>query len=111
VASVNSSGSATGNAIGSAYTLATITTTGTFQLVVDISAMASGDTTVLSATTKVLSGGNANSVLYQSFSGAPSGNGDQVWYSAPFFSDQQIVFSLNQTAGTARSYPWKIIAY
>ena len=111
MASVNSSGTASGNSIGSAYTLATITAVATYVLVVDVAAMQAGDTTVVSAATKVLSGGAADSVVYQTFTGAPTGNGDQVWYSAPFFSDQQIVFSLNQTVGSARSYPWKVIQY
>lgn len=111
---VNSSGTANfSGAVNTPQTLATITSpTAVYQLIVDVSNMVSGDTLLAYANTIVLNGGTARSVLYQTFTGAPTGNGDQVWYSAPFFSDQSIAFILNQSTGsTGVAFPWKIIQY
>ena len=78
---------------------------------IDIAAMQGGDAFAINITTKILSGGSADSVIYQTYSGAPTGNGDQVVASAPIFSDQSIAFVVNQTAGTGRSFPWKIVQF
>jgi len=109
--SVYASGTASGNAINTPYTLATITTSGTYVMVADIANMLAGDTVVLSGSIIVLAAGASHSVLYASFTGAPTGNGDQIWFSNPFYCCNQLIFSLNQTVGVARTYPWAIISY
>lgn len=93
-------------------TLADLTSpAGVYQLYVDVNAMQAGDASALKIYTKVLSGGELGSIAYQALSGAPTGQGDQIWVSAPFFSDQEIKCTLEQTAGTPRAYPWKLVTF
>jgi hypothetical protein len=100
--------------VGTEQTLADLTTPfAVFQLLVNVAAMQAGDVTELRTYTKVLPSDtlSACSALYQQISGAPTGNGDQVWVSLPIVSDQEIKFTLKQIAGTARSYPWKVVSF
>lgn len=100
--------------IGTEHTLSDLTAPFVvFQVLVNRNAMLSGDVLELRIYTKVLSGDTiANcSAIYQQYSGAPSGNGDQVVISMPVVSDQEIKFTLKQTAGTGRAYPWKVVSF
>ncbi len=105
---VTSSGSQTA-VVGTEHVLYTSGFTGTFQLWVDISAMQAGDTLELRTKTKVLGGGAVGVVLYQIFSGAASVD-DALQYSIPVPCDQAASFTLKQTAGVGRVYPWKVLA-
>jgi hypothetical protein len=96
---------------GGPVTLATITVQGTFILAIDIANMTGGDTIQIGTNYIMLSGGATHSLLLQSFTGAPTGIGDQVWMSVPFPSDVSIAYTLNQTAGISRAFPWKIFQY
>jgi hypothetical protein len=100
--------------IGVEQTLADLTSPfAIYQLIVNVNAMQAGDVTDLRIYTKVLSGdmiGNC-SALFQQISGAPTGYGDQVYLSLPVVSDQEIKFTLQQIAGSPRSYPWKAVSF
>jgi hypothetical protein len=98
--------------IGVEQTLADLTSPfAVYQMIVDVSNMQAGDVTNLRVYTKVLSGGGLDSALYQQISGAPTGYGDQVYLSLPVVSDQEIKFTLQQIAGSPRSYPWKVVSF
>jgi|SRR5215469_11148889 len=100
--------------IGTEHILADLTAPfAVFQMLVNVNAMLTGDTTELRIYTKVLSGDTitSSSTLYQQLIGAPTGNGDQVMISLPVVSDQEIRFTLRQTTGTGRAYPWKVVSF
>lgn len=100
--------------IGTEHTLSDLTSPfAVFQVQVNRNAMQSGDILELRIYSKVLAGDNIanSSAIYQQYSGAPTGNGDQVAMSDPVVSDQEIKFTLKQTAGTGRAYPWKVVSF
>jgi hypothetical protein len=98
--------------IGVEQTLADLTSPfAVYQMIVDVSNMQAGDVTNLRVYTRVLGGGALDSALYQQISGAPTGYGDQVYLSLPVVSDQEIKFTLQQIAGSPRSYPWKVVSF
>jgi hypothetical protein len=87
--------------------LATDTTNKTYVLVVDTSAMATGDLLELRLYTKCLTGGAealAYSVSYAHV------QGDPIKYSPPVPADISIKATLCQPAGTARAFPWKLLS-
>lgn len=92
--------------ISTEHTLTTKTTTGIYVLRVDVAAMASGDTTVIRIKTKTLSGGTARIEQEVTLSGAQN---IAAWVSEPVPVDVEIACTLTQTAGTGRSYPWKLL--
>lgn len=105
---VKASGTQTAT-IGTEHTLSDLTSpTAVFQLEVDVKNMTGTDTTELRVYTKVLSTSALDSALYQQLVGAPSGLGDQVVFTIPVISDQEIKFTLKQTADTGRAYDWKV---
>lgn len=93
---------------GTEQTIDTITTAGSFAIEVDTNAMASGDKMVLRVKTKVRSVGTTRLVytseLYANVQVEP------VKVSPPVPSTNEIVFTLEQTAGTNRTYPWEIVS-
>ncbi len=82
-----------------------ITSSGTFVLGVDTSAMAKGDTLILRVKLKVRSVGTTGLVYEASYANV---QGDVVKLSIPVVSTNEVVFTLTQTAGTGRAYPWEI---
>lgn len=103
---VESSGTQTAT-IDTEHTLATITSNDTLQLIVDTANMAAGDVLILRVKTKVLSGGTTRLVQEAIYANAQS---IPIKYSDPIMSDQEAVFTLEQTDGTGRSYPWKVMS-
>lgn len=106
-ASVNTSG-AQSVSIGVETTLATISAAGTYQLVVDLSVLSNGATPDL---LEVRIYGKARSAdterleeMYV-FVGAQS---KPLWRSPPVWSPHHLRVSIEQTQGTARTYPWAI---
>lgn len=91
------------------HTLATQTNNKTFVLVVDCNAMVAGDVLELRIKTKVLTGGTLRSAYLMTFYGAQPTD-DLVKFSVPIPSDIEAVFTLKQTFGTSRSYPWKVLS-
>ena len=95
--------------ISTEHTLVSITTNKTLLLVVDLINMVASDTTELRIKTKVLSGGVLRTVYYQRFVNAQAAD-DIISVSIPLPSDIQADFTLKQTAGTGRNYPWKVLS-
>lgn len=93
--------------ISTEHTLATDTANHTYVLVVDTANMVLNDVLELRLYTKVLSGGAerlAYSTVYSQVQGLPA------VYSPPVPADISCKATLKQTAGTGRSYDWKLLA-
>lgn len=95
-------------------------TAGVWQLTVDLSNMAVGDTLELRAFVKTLTGDtNPKLAFYAQFAdvrgdGAAPGsaaNGEVVVDSPPITSPYAISFTLKQTAGTGRSFNWRAVTF
>lgn len=82
----------------------TITTAGIYCLVVDTSNMTTTDKTILRAKTKCRSGDTSRLAFYSTFLNN-SGNA----YSPPVPIDTEVLFTLEQTDGTGRAFPWNIL--
>lgn len=93
------------------HTLLSTTAQGVYVFKVDANALAAGDTLNLYVKTKILSGGTIRGEYTQSFYG-PLSTSDQNLVSVPIVTDPgiQTDFSLQQIAGTGRSFPWKVVA-
>ena len=87
---------------------------GTFVLVVDANAMAAGDVLELRVYQMVLTGGTARVAYFARFMDAQPAD-DLIKISVPVSNDlaeaNALRFSLKQTAGTGRSFPWKVLAH
>ena len=105
---VEASGTQTAT-IGTEHTLATVTTAKTLLLIVDKNAMVGSDKLELRSKTKILSGGTTRVEDIGRYFGAQSAD-DKIARSIPIPSDQEAVFTLKQTAGTGRAYPWKVMS-
>jgi hypothetical protein len=101
----NSNGSQTAT-ITTEHTLGTITSPGVYQLQVDCNAMALGDILELRAKVKVRSTGTTREFLMAVISNVPS---EPVFISPAIPITNEIVFTLKQTAGTGRAFPWEIV--
>jgi hypothetical protein len=105
-------------AVGSEHTLADVAVAGTFTLHVDAGAMAAGDTLELRIYQIVLAGGSRQLAYLASFAGAQDGSSNDlapVKISVPVSNELtdagSLRCTLKQTAGTGRSYPWKLVRY
>lgn len=88
-------------------TLASATAaSGTFLLKVDTANMADGDILELRAYTKARSTDTERQVAYISLANAQS---DPLAFLGPIATDADIKFTLKQTAGTNRAYPWAVL--
>ena len=88
------------------HTLATITDAGNYLLYVDLNAMAKGDEVEIRAKIKVLTGGTTRQVFIGHYVGAQT---NLVAASIPVSVAFEVIFTLNQTAGSSRSIPWEVI--
>lgn len=96
------------------HSLTTITVAGTYQLEVDLSAMVAGDSVEIRWKSKTLTGGTqrGGDVSYR--------DGAQPAGKLQFLSDYipnlntdaaSVEFTLKQTLGTSRSFPWQVFKY
>lgn len=92
-------------ATGAEDTLDTITDPGNYVLKVDANAMQTGDAITIRIYTRVLSGGTDRVEIEETFVGAQS---DPILTSIPVESPHQLQATIEQIAGTNRSYPWSI---
>lgn len=92
--------------VSTEHTLTTQTVVGVYALRIDVAAMASGDTLVIKIKTKTLSGGTSRIEQEVTLTGAQSKG---AWLSEPIPADVEVVCTITQSAGTARSYPWKLL--
>ena len=87
---------------------------GTFTLHVDTNAMAAGDVLELRIYQMVLTGGTQRVAYFQQYIGAQNAD-DLIKISVPISNEltdtNALRFSLKQTAGTGRAFPWKVLKY
>jgi hypothetical protein len=110
-----SHGTQTATAGGTEDTLLTESTSGIFVLFTNIENLADGESVELRAYTKVLTGDTAHLVYEQSYSHKPGdaaavggpGKGPVIVKSPPIESPFQLIWSLRQINGTARSFKWR----
>ena len=96
------------------HTLLDVAVAGTFTLHVDKNAMADGDTTELRIYQIVLTGGTRRVVYVAKFDDEQATD-DKIAISVPISNELtdagSLRFTLLQTAGTGRAYPWKVLKY
>lgn len=88
------------------HTLATITDAGTYLLRLDTSALAIGETLELEIAAQVRSG--AVSLLYTTAFGGTQGAPVKDSLAVPLVAGRSLEFTIRQTGGTGRSFPWEI---
>lgn len=104
-----------GNA-GTPYLTGTsdVASAGTFTLHVDLFNMAAGDVVELRIYQMVLTAGTRRVAYQQSFAGAQLTD-NMVQISVPISNEltdtASLRFTLKQTAGTARTFAWKVLSY
>lgn len=103
---INTEGSQTAT-VTTEHTLATVTTVGTFVLVVDTANLANGDTLELRIKTKLTSGDTSQLAYFATYVNAQT---DLNKYSIPVPSPIEFVATLKQTVGTGRVFIWAIYA-
>lgn len=87
---------------------------GTFTLHVDTNAMVAGDTLELRVYQMVLTGGTTRVAYMATYQDAQPAD-DLIKISVPISNEltdtNALRFSLKQTEGTSRSFPWKVLKY
>ena len=112
------SGTQTATAGGTEDTLNTESGAGVFTLTVNLKNLVNGDVVVLRAYQKVLTGDSQQFECYNAVFSNVQGDaaavgsnaqGDVVTASPPLVSGAaSLVFTLTQTAGAARTFPWRV---
>lgn len=105
--SEHASGSQTA-VIGTEHVLNTTTpetTDGVFQMFVDVANMVAGDVLELRVKEKCRTGDTIRQILISTMAGVQS---DPLWVSPSFVLLHGWDFTLKQTAGTGRAFPWSI---
>jgi hypothetical protein len=114
VTAENSGTQSTSGNIGVELTLDDVDTAGTYTLHVDKSVLAAGDSLELRIYQMVLTGGTRRVAYFQRYADAQPTD-DMIAISVPISNELTdsgaLRFTLNQTKGTARSFPWKILKY
>jgi len=93
--------------IDTEHSLATVSTSSVVMLYVDTANLSTGDVLVLRVKTLVLNGGTTRlcqEAVYANPQAIP------IKYSDPLITDQEAVFTLEQTDGTGRAFPWKVVS-
>jgi hypothetical protein len=100
--------------VGTEHFLASPAVAGTFTLHVDTVNMAAGDVLELRVYQMVLTGGTQRVAYIATFAGAQAAD-DLIKISVPVSNEltdtNSLRFSLKQTAGTGRNFPWKVLKY
>lgn len=81
------------------------TTDGVFQMFVDVANMVAGDVLELRIKEKCRTGDTIRQILVSTMAGVQS---DPLWVSPSFVLLHGWDFTLKQTAGTGRAFPWSI---
>jgi hypothetical protein len=103
---LSQSGTTSALSIGVETTLATDTNNATFVLEVDTSNLTLGDELEIRIYTIMLGGGSLTQAWKGAYQHAQINNHK---ISPPVASDQSIKCTLNQTAGTGRTFAWKML--
>lgn len=100
--------------IGTEHFLTSPAIAGSFTLHVDTVNMIAGDTLELRIYQMVLTGGAQRGAYFDTWTGAQSAD-DLIKISVPISNEltdtNALRFSLKQTAGTGRNFPWKVLKY
>lgn len=100
--------------IGTEHTLSAPNAAGVYSLVVDTVNMAAGDIMTLRVYQMALTGGTSRVVFAQTFYGAQPTD-DAVKVSLPISNEltdaNATKFTLKQTFGTGRAFPWKVLKH
>lgn len=103
--------------IGTEHTLNTQTDSGVYIVGVNLKNMVAGDALQLRAYTKILTGDAQSWLAYEAeFANAEgdgaavgsSAEGEVLAFSVPIASPFSLTFTLKQTAGTGRSFDWRV---
>jgi len=93
--------------LDSESTLSTITDSGVYELVVDLDEMVNGDITIVRIYEKCLTGGTENLAFERTYAHVQA---EPIIHSVPVPSDISWKATIEQTDGTARDYPWKVLS-
>lgn len=100
--------------VATEHTLLDVAVAGTYTLHVDLNVLAAGDTVELRAYQIVLTGGTRRVAYKTAFSGVQPADG-LIAISVPISNELTdagaLRFTLKQTAGTSRTFPWKVLKY
>lgn len=100
--------------ISTEHTLLDVAVAGTFTLHVDTNIMAAGDLLELRVYQIILTGGTRHVAYFAQFFGDQATD-DEVKISVPISNELtdagSLRFTLKQTAGTGRAFPWKVLKY
>ncbi len=100
--------------IGTEHTLLDVAIAGTFTFHVDLFPMASGDTVELRIHQMVLTSGTRRVAYMETFTGAQVADNliqISVAISNELTDAGALRFTLKQTAGSGKSYVWKVLKY
>jgi hypothetical protein len=96
------------------HTLRDVATAGTYTLHVDLINMAAGDVLELRVYQMVLTGGTRRVAYYARYTDARPAD-DMIAISVPISNELTdagaLRFTLKQTHGTTRNFPWKVLRY
>lgn len=112
---VTAQGSGTQTAtVTTEHTLLDVAISGTYTLHVDKNAMVDGDLLELRVYQIVLTGGTRRVAYYALFDGVQATD-DLIAISVPISNELtdsgSLRFTLKQTTGTSRAFPWKVLRY
>jgi hypothetical protein len=93
--------------VSTEHTLATDTTGYTYVLVVDVSNLANGDAVELRLYTKCRTAGTERLAYCRKYANAQE---ELIKYSPPVPANISCKATLKQTAGTARTFEWSLLA-
>jgi hypothetical protein len=113
--SVVAQGSGTQTAtVTTEHTLLDVAVAGTFTLHVDANQLAAGDILELRVYQIVLTGGTRRVAYYQAYFDAQAAD-DLIKITVPLANELtdsgSLRFTLKQSAGTSRDFPWKVLKY
>jgi hypothetical protein len=100
--------------VGTEHFLTSPNVAGTFQYEVDTVNMQATDILELRIYAMILTGGTQRVVYYQPYQGVQPTD-DLIKVSVPISNEltdtNSLRFSLNQTKGTSRDFPWKVLKF
>jgi hypothetical protein len=98
--------------IGTEHTLLDVAVAGSFVFEVDTNALAAGDSLELRISAIVLTAGTRRVVYKSTFVGVQDAD-DKIKVSVPMSNELtdagSLRFTLKQTGGTGRAFPWKVL--
>ena len=95
---------------GTEHTLATITTAGTYQLMVEVDTLADGEELELRIKVKGRSGSSSRVAFFHTIAHA-QGTDAEVVLSPPVPAPHEFIATLKQIGGSSRTFDWAIYEY